>query len=197
MLARTDGDMVADSAISVGTAGSGARVCASVNDARLVARAIRVKDTLGSASHVRVAGVTGWTHARRSSVSLETLAILTAGRGRARPRFFFQFIDRRFDCTSRNQYVRYTLGKVTAHRGTRSGLVRYGDLPWTGVAEHRLKPSPVKPDRQVQTGEWFKTRQSASGAHEPGQGSTHFWPTQASLTAQSVLTAHSGRQLGT
>jgi hypothetical protein len=40
------------------------------------------------------------------------------------------------------------------------------------------------------------TRPSVLEPHEPGQGSMHFWFTQALLDGQSLLTAHSGRQFG-
>lgn len=38
--------------------------------------------------------------------------------------------------------------------------------------------------------------QRALNPHEPGQGFTHFWLLQASERGQSVLTIHSGLQVG-
>jgi len=57
-------------------------------------------------------------------------------------------------------------------------------------------PFPVYPVRQLHVGEWFTTRHSAFGAHDPGQGSTqrllmHVW-----IDEQSEPKTHSGRQFG-
>lgn len=69
-------------------------------------------------------------------------------------------------------------------------------LPTAATGRQSLNASPVKPSRQPQTGEWLTTRQFALGAHDPGQGSTHFWLMQVRSDWQSELTVHSGRQLG-
>lgn len=49
---------------------------------------------------------------------------------------------------------------------------------------------------QKQIGLWLMTLQLAFKPHELGHGSVHFWFTQARLAGHSVLTTHSGRQLG-
>ena len=69
-------------------------------------------------------------------------------------------------------------------------------LPTAATGRQSLNASPVKPSRQPQTGEWLTTRQFALEAHDPGQGSTHFWLMQVRSDWQSELTVHSGRQLG-
>ena len=73
---------------------------------------------------------------------------------------------------------------------------RKNSLPTAAIGRQSLNASPVKPSRQPQTGEWLTTLQFVFKAHDPGQGSTHFWLIQVRSDWQSVLTVHSGRQLG-
>lgn len=61
---------------------------------------------------------------------------------------------------------------------------------------HLMKGSPVYLSGQLHMGLWLTTWQRALMPQVPGQGSIHFWLTQAWFWAQSELVTHSGRQLG-
>lgn len=58
------------------------------------------------------------------------------------------------------------------------------------------KGSPLRPWGHLQMGLWLTTEHSALTPQLPGQGSLHFWLTQALESSQSELTIHSGRQVG-
>lgn len=60
----------------------------------------------------------------------------------------------------------------------------------------RMNGSPVNTGGQLQIGLWFNTWQRAEIPHVPRQGLLHFMLMQASFSAQSVFTIHSGRQAG-
>lgn len=59
-----------------------------------------------------------------------------------------------------------------------------------------MNGSPRYPVGQEQTGTCFITLHNAFNPHEPKQGSRHFILMQALSLLQSVLTTHSGLQLG-
>lgn len=59
-----------------------------------------------------------------------------------------------------------------------------------------MKGSPVKSGRHVHVGIWLCTWHWAFIPQEPGHGSRHFSEMQAVIGEQSVLTTHSGLQLG-
>lgn len=64
------------------------------------------------------------------------------------------------------------------------------------IGMHLANGSPVYRTGHVQIGLWFTTWHSALSPHTPGQGSIHFWLTQAWLSEHSVLVTHSGLQAG-
>ena len=61
---------------------------------------------------------------------------------------------------------------------------------------HCTNGFPVYLTGQLQIGLWFTTSQLAPTPQLPGQGSIHFWLLHARLWRQSVLTTHSGLQVG-
>lgn len=65
-----------------------------------------------------------------------------------------------------------------------------------GGIVHLMKGSPVWEGGHTQIGLWFTTWQTAPIPQLPGQGFKHFWLLQASFWGQSVLTIHSGLQVG-
>ena len=62
--------------------------------------------------------------------------------------------------------------------------------------EHCRNGSPVKPGGQAQMGLWLRTVHCARTPQVLGQGSAHFWLTQARSSGHSELTTHSGRHCG-
>lgn len=64
------------------------------------------------------------------------------------------------------------------------------------ITVQAAKGSPLKPWGHLQMGLWLTTEHSALTPQLPGQGSLHFWLTQALESSQSELTTHSGRQVG-
>ena len=60
------------------------------------------------------------------------------------------------------------------------------------ILVQNLNGSPVYPGSQVQIGLWFWALQVACVPQTPGQGSTHFWLTQALSVGHSGLMEHSG-----
>lgn len=61
---------------------------------------------------------------------------------------------------------------------------------------HLINGSPVYLGGQLQIGLWVTTWHSALIPHVPGQGSMHFWLTQAWFSGHSELDMHSGLQVG-
>lgn len=61
---------------------------------------------------------------------------------------------------------------------------------------HLTNGSPVIVTGQLQIGLWLTTWQIALIPHDPIHGLLHFWFMQASVGPQSVLTTHSGLQVG-
>lgn len=61
---------------------------------------------------------------------------------------------------------------------------------------HFTKGSPVKPDKQVQAGEWLIVLHSEFEPQVPGHGFAHFRLIQAWLAEQSALFEHWGLQFG-
>lgn len=64
------------------------------------------------------------------------------------------------------------------------------------ITVQAAKGSPLRPWGHLQMGLWLTTEHSALTPQLPGQGSLHFWLTQALESSQSELTTHSGRQVG-
>lgn len=61
---------------------------------------------------------------------------------------------------------------------------------------HLVNGSPVKVGGHEQIGLWLTTWHNAFTPQVPGQGSMHFWLTQASFSGHSELVTHSGLQVG-
>lgn len=61
---------------------------------------------------------------------------------------------------------------------------------------HCTNGSPVKRNGQLHMGLWLMTLHLAPIPHAPGHGFVHLWLLQASFCGQSVLTMHSGLQVG-
>ena len=61
---------------------------------------------------------------------------------------------------------------------------------------HCTNGSPVKRNGQLHTGLWLTMLHLAPIPHVPGHGFVHLWLLQASFCGQSVLTMHSGLQVG-
>lgn len=65
-----------------------------------------------------------------------------------------------------------------------------------GCGLHCTNGLPVYPLIQTHIGVWLIVRHSVFTAHEPGQGSLHFWLIHARWLEQSLLLLHSGLQFG-
>lgn len=64
------------------------------------------------------------------------------------------------------------------------------------MTRHITNGSPENRSGQVQIGLWFTTWHWAFSPQVPGQGSMHFWLTQALFRGHSKLDTHSGLQEG-
>lgn len=60
------------------------------------------------------------------------------------------------------------------------------------IGKHLVNGSPVYLGGQLHIGLWLTTWHLAFNPQVPGQGSMHFWLTQAWFNGQSELTTHSG-----
>ena len=64
------------------------------------------------------------------------------------------------------------------------------------IGEQLVNGFPLYPTIQAQIGLWLITLHIVPAPHGLGQGSTHFWFSQAKLDGHSLLKIHSGLQFG-
>ncbi len=82
--ATANGNVVGDSTVGIDTASSRARIDASVVDAALVARTVRVQDAFGSTRAERISDIISRTDAVDGSVLLSAISVGAARIGIAR-----------------------------------------------------------------------------------------------------------------
>lgn len=168
-------DYIASSILSTGT---WAWIYTFLITASFVPGTIRVHCALWPATRVRISKVVSLTRAH---------AVVTIGIGSTR--WGVAWIGLLNRC-----YLHWNKIQINRKSWIIWVNVRILHSPTTG--EHWVNGSPVYPVMQVQIGMWFWTLHSALKPQEPGHGSLHFSVIQAIVDGQSVLTTHSGLQLG-
>ncbi len=84
LFTTANGNMIGDSTVGVDAASAGARIDATVVDAALVARTVRVEDALGSTRGVRISDIISRANAIDGAVLFLALSVGTTRIGIAR-----------------------------------------------------------------------------------------------------------------